>query len=69
MVFTRWLMCGIGTIFSLAVLTAMVSISLNAVIAVAAAHWLTAGAGALLNMNLSSGITAAAMQQGGIGLM
>ncbi len=67
--FQKWLMYGIGTMFSMAILAAMVSICLKAVIAVAAAHWVTAGVGSLLGMNLSSGINSAAMQQGGIGLL
>jgi type IV secretion system protein VirB6 len=67
--FRRWLMYGIGTMFSMAVLAAMTSISLKAVIAVAAANFSTALASNLLGMNLSSGITSASMQQGGIGLL
>jgi type IV secretion system protein VirB6 len=67
--FRKWLMYGIGTMFSMAILAAMVSISLKAVIAVAASHWATALAGGLTGLNLSSGITSAAMQQGGIGLL
>jgi type IV secretion system protein VirB6 len=67
--FQRWLMYGLGTMFSMAVLAAMVSIALKVVLAVAAAHWATAIAGTLFNVNLSSGITGAALQQGGIGLL
>lgn len=66
--FTRWLMYGIGTMFSMAVLAAMTSIALKAVIAIAAAHWATAIVN-FLGFNVASGITEAAMQQGGVGLM
>jgi type IV secretion system protein VirB6 len=37
--FSKWLLYGIGTMFSLAVLSVMVSISLDIVMAVAAAFW------------------------------
>jgi type IV secretion system protein VirB6 len=67
--FQRWLMYGLGTMFSMAILAAMASIALKVVLAVAAAHWATAIGGAIFNINLSSGITGAALQQGGIGLL
>lgn len=67
--FTRWLMYGIGTMFSMAILSAMVSIALKAVLAVTASHWATAAVGGLLGLNLTSGINAAAMEQGGIGIL
>lgn len=67
--FHRWLMYGIGTMFSMAVLAAMVSICLKAVIAVAAAHWVSAGAASLFDLNLGSGINSIAMQQGGLGML
>ncbi|TXH66869.1 MAG: type VI secretion protein, partial [Lysobacteraceae bacterium] len=69
--FQRWLLYGIGTMFSLAVLAAMVAIATKVVIAVAAAFWATALIGNLLlgDATLNQGMTAIAMQQGGIGLL
>ncbi|MBN7917293.1 type IV secretion system protein, partial [Stenotrophomonas maltophilia] len=40
--FQRWLFYGIGTMFSMAVLAAMVSIALDMVIRVSASFWMTA---------------------------
>jgi len=67
--FQKWLLYGIGTMFSMAVLSAMVSISLEMVSRVAAAFWTTALTGALLGENFSDGMTSQAMQQGGMGLI
>lgn len=65
--FGRWLQYGLGTMFSMAVLSAMVSISLEMVARVAAAFWASAAAGALLGQE--DGMTSQAMQQGGMGLI
>jgi type IV secretion system protein VirB6 len=59
--FTKWLMYGIGTMFSLAVLSVMVGIALDITIAVAIAFW----TGQFLGGN--DGITSMALQQGGLG--
>lgn len=68
--FGRWLYYGIGTMFSMAVLSAMVSIALEMVIRVSGAFWGAALiGGALLKMNLTDGMTSQAMQQGGLGLI
>lgn len=67
--FQRWLLYGIGTMFSMAVLSAMVSIALDMVVRVAVAFWTTAAAGALLGSNFTDGMTSQAMQQGGMGLI
>lgn len=67
--FGRWLQYGIGTMFSMAVLSAMVSISLEMVTRVAAAFWTSVAAGTLLGQDFSDGITSQAMQQGGMGLI
>ncbi|MFC5578377.1 type IV secretion system protein [Lysobacter niabensis] len=67
--FGRWLQYGIGTMFSMAVLSAMVSISLEMVTRVAAAFWTTAAAGALLGQDFNDGMISQAMQQGGMGLI
>ena len=67
--FSKWLYYGIGTMFSMAVLSAMVSISLEMVTRVAASFWTTAAAGALLGADFTDGMTSQAMQQGGMGLI
>jgi type IV secretion system protein VirB6 len=67
--FSKWLYYGIGTMFSMAVLSAMVSISLEMVTRVAASFWATAATGALLGADFTDGMTSQAMQQGGMGLI
>lgn len=67
--FSRWLYYGIGTMFSMAVLSAMVSIALEMVARVAASFWASALAGALVGSNFTEGITSQSMQQGGMGLI
>lgn len=67
--FQRWLLYGIGTMFSMAVLSAMVSIALEMVVRVSTAFWGTALVGSLLGSNFSDGMTSQAMQQGGMGLI
>lgn len=61
--FQRWLMYGLGTLFSLGVLSAMVTLALDAVLAVTAATW----TGKFFSSG--EGITSQAMQQGGLGLL
>lgn len=67
--FSRWLYYGIGTMFSMAVLSAMVSIALEMVTRVASAFWASAVAGLLVGTNFTEGITSQSMQQGGMGLI
>lgn len=67
--FEKWLLYGIGTMFSMAVLSAMVSIALEMVVRVVAAFWGTALAGSLLGSDFTDGMTSAAIQQGGLGLI
>jgi type IV secretion system protein VirB6 len=67
--FSRWLYYGIGTLFSMAVLSAMVSIALEMVARVAAAFWATALVGIIRRTEFTEGITSQAMQQGGVGLI
>lgn len=67
--FQRWLLYGIGTLFSMAVLSAMVAIATKVVVAVAGAFWATAAAGSLLGLNFNDGFVGIAVQQGGIGLL
>ncbi|MDR6991637.1 type IV secretion system protein [Luteimonas sp. 3794] len=72
--FKRWLLYGIGTMFSLAVLSFMVSVSTKLVAITAAAlllqyTLLTQETLDLPGVMPSGGLNAAAMQQGGIGLL
>jgi type IV secretion system protein VirB6 len=62
--FGRWLFYGIGTMFSLAVLSVMVALALDVVTAVAASFWV----GKLIGGS-SEGVNSMAMQQGGLGLI
>ena len=62
--FGRWLYYGLGTMFSLAVLSVMVSLALDMVLAVAAAFWATK----LLPIS-QEGMLSLSMQQGGMGLV
>jgi type IV secretion system protein VirB6 len=64
--FWRWLNYGLGTLFSLAVLSFMVSLVLDLTLRVAAALWV---GNALLDQQGGAGLTNQAMQQGGIGLL
>ena len=67
--FGKWLYYGIGTMFSMAVLSVMVSISLEMVTRVSAAFWASAAAGVLMGSDFTDGMTSQAMQQGGMGLI
>ena len=62
--FGRWLYYGLGTMFSLAVLSVMVTLALDMVLAVAAAFWVTKG----LPVS-QEGMLSLSMQQGGMGLI
>lgn len=62
--FTRWLYYGIGTLFSMALLTVMATLALDMVIAVGLAFW----TGSWLDTDQES-LTSMAMQQGGLGLV
>ena len=68
--FQRWLLYGIGTLFSVAVLSFMVSIALKVILAVTSAI-VTKYAVMLATCSLggSEGITSMALQQGGLGLI
>lgn len=68
--FQRWLFYGIGTMFSMAVLSFMVSLALDMVTRVAGAMWISAAAGQLLlGENVVGGLNSVALQQGGMGLI
>lgn len=62
--FSKWLLFGIGTLFSLAVLSVMVSLALDIVGAVALTFWV----GKFLGTN-TEGISSMALQQGGLGMI
>lgn len=62
--FQRWLMYGVGTMFSLAVMSVMVSLAMDVSLAVAAAFW----TGSFLGAN-PEGVTSLALQQGAIGMI
>jgi type IV secretion system protein VirB6 len=62
--FGKWLYYGIGTMFSLAVLSVMVGLALDMVTAVAASFWVGHFVGAS-----QEGINSMALQQGGLGLI
>jgi type IV secretion system protein VirB6 len=66
--FHGWLMYGIGTMFSMAVLSVVVAIVLKITLAVAAALW-TAGAITTMLGVPGAGLNNQAMQQGGIGIL
>ncbi len=61
--FQRWLLYGLGTLFSMAVMAAMVSISLNMIIKVSAVFW------GMKVLDQGGSISSLAMQQGGMGLI
>jgi type IV secretion system protein VirB6 len=65
--FQRWLLYGLGTMFSLAVLAFMVSLATK-VVAISGAAML-AQYYAASSMQLGTSLNAAAMQQGGVGLI
>jgi type IV secretion system protein VirB6 len=66
--FRRWLMYGIGTIFSMALLSAVASMVLELTLRISGAMW-----GAKIVNNLlhtsAEGLSSTAIQQGGIGLL
>lgn len=66
--FRRWLMYGIGTLFSMAMLSVVTSIVMELTARVAAALWATQFINALTGNN-SEGLTNQAMEQGGVGLL
>jgi type IV secretion system protein VirB6 len=66
--FRRWLMYGLGTLFSLAVLNFVVSLVLQMTLRVAAALWGTNVITSITGLN-AEGFTGQAMQQGGVGLL
>lgn len=68
--FQRWLLYGIGTMFSMAVLSAMVSIALRMVTDVAMGLWAADAIGTLLLGGADAvGYSSRAMQSGGMGII
>jgi len=67
--FQRWLLYGIGTMFSLAVLSAMVTIALRMVTDVAVGMWASDAIGTLLLGGAPMGYSSRALQSGGMGLI
>ncbi|WP_386363558.1 type IV secretion system protein [Xanthomonas campestris] len=67
--FQKWLLYGIGTMFSMGVLAAMVSISMKMVAKVAGSLWAVKGLGLILQQDYTNGITSQAMQTGGMGVL
>jgi type IV secretion system protein VirB6 len=67
--FSRWLLYGIGTVFSLAVLSVMVSITMRMIAAVAIAFAVKYEAATQLNIGEAGSINSMALQQGGLGLL
>lgn len=67
--FSKWLYYGIGTMFSMAMLSAMVAIAMEMVAKVAGVFWGTAIAGAIMGQNFTQGMSSQALQQGGLGLI
>jgi type IV secretion system protein VirB6 len=66
--FQRWLLYGIGTVFSMAVLAFVSSLVLQLTLRVAAALW-TSNAINNLTANGAEGLSSQALQQGGLGLL
>jgi type IV secretion system protein VirB6 len=67
--FWKWLYYGLATTFSMATLTAMSILALKITMVVVLSFWMTAGVGAAAGTNLTQGMSAMALQQGGIGLL
>lgn len=70
--FQKWLLYGIGTMFSMAVLAAMIAIATKTVLAIAGAFWANALLGAIVMGDantFSNGMNSMALQQGGIGML
>lgn len=64
--FSKWLYYGLGTLFSLALLTVMVTLALDMVVAVGLAFWV---AGLVPGAGPQESLSSMAMQQGGLGLI
>ncbi|QWP75711.1 type IV secretion system protein [Lysobacter sp. K5869] len=65
--FRKWLMYGLGTLFSMATLSVVTAMTMKLLSKIAVALWLSKATGLL--GSASEGLSAQAMQQGGIGLL
>lgn len=63
--FQRWLLYGIGSLCSMALLSVTVTLALDMVIAVGSAFWVTSA----LGMGGGESLTSISMQQGGLGII
>jgi type IV secretion system protein VirB6 len=66
--FKKWLMYGIGTLFSMAVLAMVTSICLTMMTKIGAAVWSAKFVNSMMKID-SEGLSSQSMQQGGIGLL
>jgi len=66
--FQKWLLYGIGTLFSMAMLSFVSGIVLSVTLRVAAALWTASTVNGLIGAT-SEGLTTQSMEQGGIGLL
>lgn len=66
--FGRWLFYGVGTMFSMAVLSAMVSIATKMVTKIAIAFWVSGAVGQFITGEMD-GISSQALQSGGVGVI
>ena len=68
--FQKWLLYGLGTMFSMAVLAVMVDYALSTVVAVAASFWARAAIDTfLLDGGGGTSLSSMALQQGGLGVI
>jgi len=67
--FKRWVLYGVGTLFSFAVLNFVVALALKLCIALAEATWASSLINKFLDLGNTGGLTSQAMQQGGVGLL
>ncbi|HKT29209.1 type IV secretion system protein [Dyella sp.] len=66
--FRRWLLYGLGTVFSMALLSAVCAMVLGLTLKISEALWASKVINSILGNN-TEGLTSQAMQQGGIGLL
>lgn len=67
--FQKWLFYGIGTLFSMAMLSFVTQLAMRMTSAVAQAFWSARFTEVASGLNFDEGITSQALQQGGLGLL
>lgn len=67
--FQRWLFYGVGTLFSMAVLSFVISLAMKLLILVSGTFWALKALGGLTGLDLTEGLSSQAVQQGGLGLL